>query len=146
MRGTNALIPHAMPSTLTSRHQRQSWGSYSQSWVWPPGPMPRVVAEHVHATELVHRLLGEMLDRLGLGDVRDAPGHVQPVGPQPGDRLVERVGLDVRQHHLHSLLGEVAAHGEPDAVRTAGDDCDLALDVPHGARLPTHDSLIGGTR
>ena len=43
MRGTNALIPHAMPSTLTSTHQRQSFGSYSQSWVWPPGPMPALL-------------------------------------------------------------------------------------------------------
>src|SRR4051812_35633734 len=43
MRGTKALMPHAMPMTLTSTHHFQSLGSYSHSCVWPPGPMPALL-------------------------------------------------------------------------------------------------------
>ena len=134
MRGTNALIPHAMPSTLTSTHQRQSFGSYSQSCVWPPGPMPALLHSTCTAPNSSTVSSARCSTDSGFVTSVTQPGDVEPVGPQRGDRVVERTGLDVGEHHLHPVLGEVPAHREPDAVGTAGDDGDLALDVSHRAQ------------
>jgi len=66
--------------------------------------------------------------------------------PASSRYLVERAGLDIREHHLHPVLGEVPTHGEADPVGPARHDRDLALDLPHGARLLTLGTSNGGTR
>ena len=91
--------------------------------------MPALLHTHVHARRTRATVSSrEVLDRRELRDVGDAAGDVEAVAAQPRDRLVERTGLDVGEHHLHPALGEVAAHRQADAVGAAGDDRDLPLD------------------
>jgi hypothetical protein len=58
-------------------------------------------------------------------------GHIRlhggDVGADELHRLVERGLAPAEDQHVRALLHEPLRDGEPDAARTAADDCDLAF-------------------
>ena len=48
-------------------------------------------------------------------------------------RRIERLGLDVGEHDPHSGIDEAARQRAANTAGSAGDDADLAVELPHDA-------------
>ncbi len=91
----------------------------------------RVVVHDVDLSERVQRRLRQRLDVFPPADVRRQAEHVVPVALEPGDGRLQRIALDVRQHHTHSLLREPGCGGQADSAGRAGHDGHPALELVH---------------
>jgi hypothetical protein len=60
--------------------------------------------------------------------------RVEPLGTQPRDRLFQRRLIDVGEHDTCSTASELAGSGQPDAIRTAGDNGSFSFEMVHAAR------------
>jgi hypothetical protein len=92
-----------------------------------------IVAQHVDGAEALEGGVGQRVDRVVVAHVgRHGQHGLDAV--LGGERLggpVERVALDVGQHHPHALPGEPLRQRQADARRRARDRRDLAREVVH---------------
>ena len=96
-----------------------------------------VVAQHVHGSELGERRVTERLDGLEFRDIGANSDHLMAERAHLGHCGVERVLVQIGEHHLHALVGETFAHRPSDAAGTSGDDRDPAPEFLHDLPL-TH--------
>jgi hypothetical protein len=92
---------------------------------------PRVVAQDMHGTERLVRLLGERDDLLALPDVHHARVHHGPVLAQRGGGLLQGALLHIGEDDLQPVGREAPGQGEADPARGARDDGDLSLGQFH---------------
>ena len=116
------------------------------------GPLPDhaglehagVVAQQVHRPE---PLVGGVGQGLHLRLVADVGAHPDRLGAQTGDvphRVVERVRLDVGEHHPHAFLRRVTGQAAADATRRAGDHRHPTREVVH-QRIPRKQARTSST-
>ena len=84
-----------------------------------------VVDHDVDAAELVLEELGDLLGRLGIGDVGQQHGATDACAPL---RWRAVVGGAVEHHHVGAFGGQDLGGGLADAARGAGDQHDLAVE------------------
>ena len=88
-----------------------------------------VVHEHVEPAEAGHCRSHQLLDVRLHGDVSLDADHRTPCVGESRTRRGEPVLTPVGEHHRRPRLGEPAGAGEAEALRAAGDERDLALQV-----------------
>ena len=74
----------------------------------------------------------EPLAEVGVGDAADARHGLPARGLDRGDGLLGGFGVEVVDHDLRALAGQLQRDLAPDAAAGAGDDRDLALKSSHG--------------
>ena len=94
-----------------------------------------VVAEDVDGAERIERLARERFHGVRLRDVADDGGDGSARLLQRVGGFVERLRLDVREHHLHAVRGEPRGHALADAARRSGHDGDAVLELLHRVLL-----------
>src|SRR6202035_5739187 len=95
------------------------------------GGDPGIVADHMDLAEGLKGGVRGALDACGIGDVADDAAYVRREIVQALDGGRQRIGFDIREHHLHAALRKGPAEREPDAAGAAGHECRLAGDLPH---------------
>ena len=108
-----------------------------------PAAPAGVVAEHVHPAVAIERRLREALDGRGIGDVgRDAAG-LATFFAKAGDDALEALRIDVGEHDVHALAGELLREGATHPARRSRHDGDAAAELVHGCSLPSGARLVG---
>jgi hypothetical protein len=85
----------------------------------------------VHGAEGSERLVGQVLDRLGPGDVGWHTHDGEPIVLEAPDGGFERRLLEICQHHAHALLSQACGQREPNPARCACDDRDPTRELAH---------------
>ena len=91
-----------------------------------------IVAHHMHMPERVECGLRRALDACGVGDIADGAANVRGDFLQAFDRGLQRIRLDIGQHHFHAGLGKRPAERKSDACGSAGHKGRLAGEFSHG--------------
>ena len=90
-----------------------------------------VVAQHMRAAMVGERRVGQLLDRIGVGDIGDNGGRSAADALDELDRLGERRRFDVGRHDEHLFVREPPGERATDAAARARDHCRLARELFH---------------
>ena len=106
-----------------------------------------IVADHMHVPKGLECSLGRALDAFRFGHIADGAAYVGRDFLQAFDGGLQRIRLDIRQHHFHAGLSKRPAERKSDACGSAGHKGCLAGKLSHGGSsrdfgLPyLHDAL-----
>jgi hypothetical protein len=96
------------------------------------GGHTRIVANDMHVPERIEGGLRRAFDACGIGDIADGAANFRRDLQETFDGGLQRVRLDVGQHHLHALPGERARHRKSDAAGPAGHEGRFSGEFSHG--------------
>jgi len=91
-----------------------------------------IVADHMHIPEGVECSLGCALDACRVGYIADGAADVGGDFLQAFDGGLQRIRLDIGQHHLHAGSSKRPAERQSDACGSAGHKGCLARKLSHG--------------
>ncbi len=94
-----------------------------------------VVEDQVDTAEVLDGLVGQGLDRIGVGDVGAHRQNIAPGGSQGFAGRLQFLVPDIGQYRLHSARAQRLSDGATDTARAASNDRDLALLNLHWSSL-----------
>jgi hypothetical protein len=101
-----------------------------------------IVTHDMHAAERVERSLRRALDALRVGHIADRAADIRRDLLQAFDGGLQRIRLDIGQHHFHAGPGKRPAERKPDACGSAGHKSRLAGEFSHGGSSRDLTSLL----
>jgi len=95
------------------------------------GSDARIVAHDMDAPESIERGLRRALDACGIGHVADRAADIRGDFLQAFDGRLQRIRLDIGQHHFHAGLSKCPAERLSDTGGAAGHKGRLAGEFSH---------------